>query len=171
MVITKNLESHPLYPIGDITGWQSASKTKPIKAKPIQSLLSDEDVLTKFLLAALEGNQTLKANAIVCLGAAGDVWQQAPDRLLKKYKVTGFDENGWLICEPLPEHEVDCFETELHTEPPGFSLKAKWGERQADGSFILFGEWGDFIVRDKNDHNDVWIVQKSLFLSTYEIKK
>jgi hypothetical protein len=177
MTVTQpSLVTHPLLDVGEITAWHRATKTKAIKAKHIQHLFADNSVLSKFMLATLEGQQMLKATSMVCVGAEGDVWQQAQDKLLKKYKVASVDEGGWLVCEPYPDNEVDCYDTmqpfmPVETTGEGFSIKAQWGERQSDGTFLQFGQWGDFICRNQTDKTDVWIVRRSFFDSTYEIKQ
>ncbi len=48
--------------------FNTAKKTKPLKAKHIQHLFTDASVVSKFLLATLEGNQMLKGNSMVCIG-------------------------------------------------------------------------------------------------------
>ena len=59
----------------------------------------------------LEAKEPLGAGNFFCIGEAGDVWQQTPKALLKKYDVTGVDgESGALVCTPKPDNEVECFE-------------------------------------------------------------
>lgn len=44
---------------GFLTGWRVASKTQPLKAKPLITLLVDRQVASKFLLDTLEGREPL----------------------------------------------------------------------------------------------------------------
>ena len=44
---------------GFFTGWRVASKTQPIKAKPLINLLVDRTVSSKFLVDTLEGKEPL----------------------------------------------------------------------------------------------------------------
>ena len=148
--------------------YQTAQKTKSIKAKPINQILTDESVFAKFVLDTLEGSQVVKANSMCCLGIGNDVWQQDKKKLFAKYNVTDCDPDGWMTCEPKPDVDVDA--TQVHEE---FSVIAQWGEeRMIDGKqqFVQYGQAGDYICRNPKDPSDVWIVRKSFFESTYEIK-
>lgn len=164
-----NVESHPTLIIENIRGWKRATKTRPIKAKHIQCILIDNSVAAKFLLSTIEADQMLKATSVVCMGEAGDIWQQDPDKLFKKYTVTSLDPTGWMICQPKPDNEVDCYIANLMRNVDGFSIVAQWGERQADGTFLQFGHSGDVVCRNQSDKSDIWIVQRKLFDATYEI--
>lgn len=162
-------ESHPAIIIENIRTWQRATKTRPIKAKHIQAILIDNAVAAKFLLSTIEADQTLRATSMVAKSEAGDVWQQDPEKLLKKYTVINIDPTGWLICQPKLDNEVDCYIVNLMRNVEGFSVVAQWGERQADGTFLQFGHSGDVICRNQTDKSDIWIVQRKLFDATYEI--
>ena len=157
-----------------VLNFKTATKTKPIKAKHMQHLLCDEFVLSKFLLSTLEGNQMLKANSMVCVVEANDAWQQTSEKLFDKYTVTGVDETGWMIYEPKPDNEVWASEIDgifFEFGPDEqFAVKAQWGERQSDGTFLLYGVKGDFVLKSKTDPTDVWIVKNGLFISTYDFK-
>lgn len=162
--------------------FKTATKTKPIKAKPLSSVILDKNILTKFLLDTLEGKQAIQESGqtVVCLGNAGDVWQQKASKLLQKYTVVDISEDGWLVCEPKPENEV--WATQYNGDSRGdgkFSIFAQWGEKIQDSTLsqgntvILYsqtGEVGDYILRSKTDARDYWIVRKSFFESTYEFK-
>lgn len=47
--------------------FQRATKTKPVKAKPLDSILVDPSVLHRFLLNTIEGHQTLIPGSMVCI--------------------------------------------------------------------------------------------------------
>ena len=93
-----------------ILTWSKASKTKPVKAKPLVTLLVDKTVVNKFLVATLEGNEPLGDGVVICIGKSGDVWQQTPKKLLQKYNVTSIDNDGWMVCEPKPDNVVNCIQ-------------------------------------------------------------
>jgi len=159
--------------------FRTATKTKPIKAKPIDDIVIDKSVFSQFLLTTLEGNQPLKDGSMLCIGEANDAWQQPPEKLLAKYDIAPI-EDGWLICTPKPDNEIWAAQVDdlPHPRmlPPGwtkatqheFAVKAQWGKKQPDGSFLLYGKVGDYICRSKEDADDVWIVQQKLFENTYE---
>ncbi len=154
--------------------FQKATKTKSIKAKALSALLADETVLNKFLLDTLEGSQMLKSSSVVCMGEKGDVWQQSSEKLLAKYSVTKIDKDGWMHCSPKPENEVLAAQVPDEVCLDGnFILFGLWGDEQVlDGKqrFIQYGELGDYVLQSISDPNDRWIVKRSFFESTYEIK-
>ena len=159
----------------EIANWLVAKKTKPLRAKPINTILADQTVANKFLLATLEGSQMLKANSMVCIGDDDDVWQQTVEKLHKQYTPTEVDADGWTIFVPKPEARRDVIQ--IHC-PDKFQLQAQWGERQADGTFLQEGESGDYLLRNADDDHgaenglwDCWIVKKCIFEATYEIEE
>jgi hypothetical protein len=171
---------------GLITDWKVASKTRPIKAKPL-SLLVDPIVEPKLLLETLEGNESLRHGAVICIGEVGDVWQQMPEKLLKKYSIKAIDDNGWSICEPLLNNAVNVFEVteefynsitknyillEMCTKKGDFYINGQWGDDEHPffGKNVQWGFIGDFICQNQTDPSDVWIVKRKLFLNTYVIK-
>lgn len=147
------------------------SKVKPIRVKSLQTLLHDETVLNKFLLATLEGTQMLRASAMVCIGPDGDMWQQTKERLHKQYTPIELDTDGWVTFQPKPENERDVCEITLDGCLDGeFFVNAQCGERQADGSFVQKGKSGDYVVRSREDPTDIWIVARTVFNNTYELR-
>lgn len=155
-----------------IAGWNVASKTRPVKAKPLINLLVDRTVTSKFLVDTLEGREPLGDGVVICVGEAGDTWQQMPKKLLAKYSVKAIDNDGWMVCEPLPDNAVDV--TEIDTakcETDGsFYIIGQWGETVGSEKNVQKGSAGDFVCRNRTDHTDVWIVRRKLFLNTYVIK-
>lgn len=157
--------------VNGLSGWKIASKTRSIKAKPLINLLVDKTVVGKFLVDTLEGKEPLGDGVVICVGEAGDAWQQMPNKLLAKYKVVSIDLDGWMICEPLPDNAVDIVEvTSAQCNSEGFSIVGQWGATIDGEKNIQLGTAGDFICRNRTDQNDVWIVKRSLFLNTYVIK-
>ena len=156
---------------GTLSDWRVASKTRPIKAKLLINLLVDRTVTSKFLVDTLEGKEPLGDGVVICVGEAGDAWQQMPNKLLAKYKVASIDVDGWMICEPLPDNAVDVVEvTSAQCDDEGFSIVGQWGATIDGEKNIQRGIVGDFICRNRTDQTDVWIVKRSLFLNTYVIK-
>lgn len=154
-----------------ITNWRTASKTRPIQAKPLNCILIDKTIKDKFLLDTLEGREPLGSGVMICLGEAGDVWQQTLDKVLKKYRVIRIDCEGWMTCDPLPDNAVDCIEVPEALVPmAGFSIIGQYGETVGEEKNVQYGVAGDFLCRHQTDHTDVWIVRRKLFLNTYVIK-
>ena len=161
-----------------LTNWKTATKTRNIIARPLCTLIIDSDIATKLLLKTLEGNQEIafsKSDTMVCVGASTDVWQQDKKKLLQKYDVVDFTTDGWMICKPKPDNEVEVVEiTELIlaltlNPTDAFTIEGQWGQPSDDGKFLQFGNIGDFICRNPKDHTDNWIVKKFLFRSTYVV--
>lgn len=176
-----------------VSNWKMATKTQPIKARPLSTLLIDRSVTAKFLVATLEGNEDLRSYSIICIGAAGDAWQQTAKKLLDKYIVTDIDADGWMICTPKPDNEVNCFElshenmTQLSANNPNalveypndrmynlgdYAIEGQWGDNHYPelGKAIQWASRGDFLCQNRKDPTDVWIVRKKLFLNTYVLK-
>lgn len=144
--------------------WKRAKKTKGLRAKPMINLMVDRTVVNKFLLDTLEGREPLGENAMFCIGEAGDAWQQTPKALLKKYDVVDVDNDGWMVCTPKPDNEVQFYEA-----PIGCLITGHWGET-IDG--VPNQQWckeGDFVLRNPEDTTDQWVVQRKLFLNTYSV--
>lgn len=157
-----------VYP-AESTTWQVAKKTKNILAKPLVSLLVDQSVRGKFLLETLEGTQALGNTSIACLGVENDIWQQTPAKLLAKYDVVDFTETGWMVCRPKPDNEINVFRvTDEMTDAVGkFYIIGQWGKESSEGP-RQEGVAGDWVGQNQNDPDDVWIIVRKIFNSTYE---
>ena len=152
-----------------IPNWQRASKTKSIVAKHATTLTADSRLLSQLLINTLEGKEPIAQTNMICLGVAGEAWQQTPKKLLAKYTITDIDHDGWLTCQPKPDNEVECYVVD--GDLTQFYIIGHWGETLPDGTKnVQAGIVGDVICRDPADPTDVWIVRRGLFNSTYEIK-
>ena len=135
--------------------WHLAQKTKPLRAKPLISVMVDRSVLLKFLVNTLEGKEPLGDGAVICIGDADDAWQQMPNKLLAKYNVAAIDNDGWMVCELKPDVSVDVFEVTATADgDTEFYIIGQWGEDSDEGP-KQFGTVGDFICRSRTDHTDV----------------
>jgi hypothetical protein len=164
-----------------ITSWNIASKTRPIRAKPLINLLVDRSVTSKFLVDTLEGKEPLGDGVVICVGEAGDTWQQMPKKLLAKYDVTALDDDGWMVCTPKPDNAVDVIEINRDLIDKvcmvfpnngwfgHFTIIGHWGATVGDEKNVQTGEIGDFVCQNRTDPSDVWIVKRKLFLNTYNI--
>lgn len=174
--------------------WRVATKTKSIRAKPLISIMVDRSVLSKFLIDTLEGKEPLGDGTVICIGEFNDAWQQTPKKLLQKYDVTSIDNDGWMVCDPKPDNEVECHEIgPWELEPPiypsakhallnplessswkdkPFYVVGLWGETLPNGTKnVQRGVAGDFVCRSCTDPTDIWVVQRKIFLNTYAIKE
>lgn len=154
-----------------ITDWHRATKTKTVRAKALINLLVDRTVTNKFLVDTLEGNEPLGDGVVICVGEAGDVWQQTPKKLLQKYNVASIDNDGWMVCEPRPDNSVKCWQVPLDgVGVMEISIIGLWGAVRGTEKNIQFGEQGDYICQSESDETDVWIVKKKIFENTYSIR-
>jgi hypothetical protein len=151
-----------------------ATKTKCIKAKILSQIIVDPKGFDMLLLDTLEGLQAPIPTAMACIGIdTDDPWQQDQEKLFQKYTVIAVDDNGWLMCQPMPDNEREAFQVTPEMCYPGnptFRIVGQWGGEQPDGTFLQFGEAGDYILRDPDDPTDCYIVKKAIFESTYEWK-
>lgn len=159
-----------LFDPNTVTQWRAATKTKPIMAKPVRSVVADTSILQRLRLVTPEGDEGLHGSNLICIGGEeGETWQQAAKKLFAKYTITGMSETGWMICTPIPSNVEDA--VEVIVEGGGqFSVVGLWGVPQPDGTNLQFGKSGDMVLRSPANHNDVWIVKRGLFDATYEIK-
>lgn len=150
-------------------------KTKGLRAKPMVTLLVDRTVMAKFLVDTLEAKEPVHADAMFCIGEHNDAWQQSAKKLLSKYTVEGIDPDGWMICYPKQENSVEFCEITSDTlnqvgwENRGESgyIQGNWGETIGDQSNLQRFNLGDFLVRNREDHSDQWIVNRKIFLNSY----
>jgi hypothetical protein len=159
--------------------WRTATKTKRLLAKHFSSLMHDQRLISKLLIDTLEGKEGIKANSIICMGDLGDVWQQAPAKLLAKYDIKEFDVDGWMVCLPKPGNESYCYQVTAETLHLGqdilhngghlFAIIGQYGE-QTEHGLLQTGTIGDYILQDPKNPADSWIVQKTIFENTYAIK-
>ena len=168
--------------ISKIFVWSVAAKTKNIVAKPLINLIVDKKITNKFLLDTLEGKASLDPDSQICIGGAGDAWQQSAKSLLKKYDVIEIDSDGWMVCKPKEGNRVNCIEITSELIKRNLDTNIH-DNRQDDGNYYIIGLYGepspeglkqyckigDFILRDRENSNDVWIVERKLFLNTYDI--
>jgi hypothetical protein len=172
-----------LIDVSSLEGWTTATKTKNLIARPLCTLITDNSIMSKFLLSTLEGQQVLKEDSIVCVGIGNDIWQQSKKALLSKYDVTDFTTDGWMVCKPKEGNIVQCFEVSINNmsmqeldavvfddlvEAQEFLVYAQWGYLESNGRFTQKGKIGDFICRNPEEPSDVWIVARTMFQNTYE---
>jgi hypothetical protein len=174
------LRIHPLIN-GQELAYRLARKVKPMKAKPISTILHDDTVASKIVLATLEGHQAAKANSYVCWGVDNDVWQQTEAKLHSSYNLVHVDPDGWIHCEPkddAPRNACQvtaevCQSIGFESGPyGGFSvLNPSYGdERVLEGRqvWLHYGILNDYILQMPQDLIDTYRVARKFFDNTYE---
>ena len=173
------LAVHPLLDLSNVP-FQTCYKTQPIKAKPISSILNDNSVFAKMVIATLEGHEAVKANAFVCWGIDNDIWQQTGKKLHDKYTPTSVDEDGWVHFEPKPDTPVKGVQiTQEVIDRHGLALgpfggwavlNPSWGdERVLDGKqvWLQYGVVNDFVMQGIGDARDLYRVANKFWQNTY----
>ena len=146
-----------------LTNWQVAKKTKGLRAKPMVTLLVDRTVMAKFLVDTLEAREPVHADAMFCIGESNDAWQQSAKNLLQKYTVDAIDSDGWMVCNPKPDASVEFFQV---TTEAGV-IQGHWGETIDGVPNLQRYTTGDFIVRNRENTSDCWVVARKIFINTY----
>lgn len=171
---------HPLLDAQSLS-FGKARKVKPIKARPINTILDKNDlgVFEKMLLSTLEGAQTLKRDAFICWGVDNDVWQQDKKKLHAKYNPTEMDEDGWVTFVPKEGDDAvmnACQITEAIAQLGpcgGWSINNPWwGDERVIPSlgkaYLHYGIAGDWVMQNQKDKTDVYRISSKFFNSTYE---
>ena len=120
-------------------------------AKELNLISEDGEIKT------IEGPQRPSKSDVICKGVDGELWNQPESRLKEKYtKLTHNNENNptnteWEQWKPKGE-KVEAF-------------KFTSGAFKIDS---MEGKKGDWVLRDKDNHSDVWIVDNDLFNKTYK---
>ncbi len=142
-------------------------KTKGLRAKPMVTLLIDRTVMAKFLVDTLEAKEPVHADAMFCIGESNDAWQQSAKKLLAKYTVDAIDPDGWMVCNPKQECSVEFCQIPSTISSGGY-IQGNWGEVVLGlGSNLQRFKPGDFVVRNREDHSDTWIVDQKIFNNSY----
>lgn len=177
------LAVHPLIDTTELP-FQVCYKVKPIKAKPISTILNDESVFSKIVIATLEGHETVKANSYVCWGIDNDVWQQTEKKLHDKYIPTHVDPDGWVHYEPKPDTPVNGVQitSELAGQHGlvlgaygGFAvINPTWGDRRiVDGKavYLQYGILNDYVMQGIGDATDLYRVARKFWDNTYSYEQ
>jgi len=139
--------------INQIGRWFRARKARPIWAKRAEI---DQTIDT------LEDAEQVQHGDYVCRGEDGERWPQSAERLEAKYVATNeTDSEGLRKYIPTPDTE-GVMAAQVHH---AFTVHTNWG--------VLSGKAGDYIVKNASERDtdyprDVWIVDQTLFRSTYE---
>lgn len=154
--------------------YRVARKTKGLRAKPMVTLLVDRAVMAKFLVDTLEAKEPVHADAMFCIGESNDAWQQSAKKLLAKYTVDAIDPDGWMVCTPKAENSVEFCEINNDSlDQAGWAergmgyIQGNWGETIGGHQNLQKFKLGDFLLRNREDHTDQWIVDRKIFINTY----
>jgi tetratricopeptide (TPR) repeat protein len=134
--------------------WRHYRKTKPIWARQLEQ---------PQLVDTREGPVQANAGDYLCRGIAGELWPQKATKLNSTYDPTqNVDADGWREYQPSGDSEGVYA---VSVDKP-FSVTATFG--------TLHGKPGDYVVKHAADRltaypEDIWIVGRAVFDSTYEV--
>jgi hypothetical protein len=162
-----------LHWIAENKAWRLATKTKPIWARPVET----EEVGKEFQTAD-HVKEKAKAGFWLCVGVAGEPWFQSRERLEGKYepdaqetKSFDFDTKLRTYREYKPTGTVRNWVAQVKGPGiAGFFVRPGYDQERP-----LYSQAGGYVVKDdvadpyRDKPKDVWLVQQSLFDSTYEL--
>jgi hypothetical protein len=159
--------------IAEHRGWRQARKTRPIWVRPVAP-----DEVGKEFQTADNVAEIARLGYMLCVGVAGEPWFQSLEKVKSKYrpegpevrKVFAFDTRPRAYRLYQPSGKVLNWVAKV--EGPGikgFFIKPSYDPRRP-----LYSRTGGYVVKEdcadpyRDCPDDVWLVQKSLFESTYE---
>ncbi len=159
--------------IGENKAWRLARKNRPIWARPVEP----EEVGKEFQTAD-HVREKAPAGVWLCVGVVGEPWFQAFEKIEGKYERDGqetrtfaFDGNPRTYRKYKPKGTIRNWVAQVKGPGiAGFYVRPGY-----DPARPLYSPPGGYVVKDdvadpyRDEPKDVWLVQQSLFESTYEI--
>ncbi len=159
--------------IAENRAWRLARKTRPIWARKVER----EEVGKEFQTAD-HVKEKARAGVWLCAGVAGEPWFQTLERIEAKYEPDGqenktfeFDSKARAYRKYKPKGTVRNWVAQVKGPGiAGFQVRPGY-----DPERPLSSPAGGYVVKDdvadpyRDKPKDVWLVQQSLFESTYEI--
>jgi hypothetical protein len=160
--------------VNDHHAWRLARKTKPIWARPVTL----EEIGKEFRTADRTVDRAREGQWL-CVGSANEPWFQKPAKIQEKYVEAGelsqrfeFDAKPHTYTKFTPKENVLNWVAQVKGPGiQGFHIKPGYDRDSAP----LHSRAGGYIVKDHcadpyhDKVDDVWLVQQSLFESTYEL--
>jgi hypothetical protein len=159
--------------IAEHKAWRPARKTRPIWARPVEP-----EEVGKEIQTADHVNEKARADAWLCVGEAGEPWFQTLEKIQGKYepaeresKKFDFDTGPRSYRKYKPKGMVRNWVAQVKGPGiAGFHIRPGY-----DPDRPLYSPAGGYVVKDdvpdpyRDKPKDVWLVQQSLFESTYEL--
>lgn len=147
-----------------------AKKTKPMRTIHMSHVFADPIFVKMFLVNAIEGAEPIDQDAMLCIGEAGDVWQQKYNKMQSKYDLMKMGSSGWIIATPKPDNEQrviqltrEVLESQLVNLSQPVYIQGGYGAT-IDGitnlQQVAIDSW---LVQRLPYNGDQWIVQNNLF--------
>jgi hypothetical protein len=159
--------------IADNKAWRLARKTRPIWARPVEAEEIDKEFLT-----ADRAKEKARVGSWLCVGVAGEPWFQSLEKIEAKYESDGleaktfkFDSKPRTYRNYKPKGTVLNWVAQVKGPGiAGFEVRPRY-----DPDRPLYSPAGGYVITDdvadpyRDKPKDVWLVQQSLFESTYEL--
>ena len=159
--------------VAEHRAWRLARKTKPIWARPVRADEAGREFQTADGVA-----EVAREGFWLCVGVAGEPWFQAPERVRDRYqrgdeemKQFAFDTAPRAYAVYRPQAGVLNWAAQVvGPDIESFSVRPPY-----DTERPLCSPAGGYVVKDHvadpygGRPDDVWLVQQSLFESTYEL--
>lgn len=156
----------------DLWTGRLARKTKGLKAVPMRVCLFSI-VAPYFSINTREGYIKPDLDTMLCVGADDEPWQQPLANLQRGYDAVGVD-GIWTLYAPKPSKVVEFFEitsalvASIGAVAAPLFITGQWGQTIDGIPNLQRCHVGDFIARNPDDLADQWVVQRSIWLRTYE---
>ncbi len=159
--------------IAEHKAWRFAHKTKPIWAR-----LVDPDEVGKEFQTADHAKEKARAGAWLCVGVAGEPWFQSLEKVEAKYELDCQDAKKFNVDQkPRTYRRYKPKETARSwvAQVKGPGIAGFYIHPGYDPERSLYSPAGGYVVKDdvpdayRDKPKDVWLVQQSLFDSTYEL--
>jgi hypothetical protein len=153
--------------------WRLAKKVKPIWARALQA-----DEIGRPFHTADHATEVAQEGFWLCVGVAGEPWFQTREKIEAKYdrareenKQFSFDQQACVYQVFQPKGDVQNWAAQVSgPQVEGFYIRPNY-----DMQHPLYSPAGGYVVKDhvpdpyRDNPDDVWLVQQSLFESTYEL--
>ena len=153
--------------------WRLARKTKPIWARPVEA-----DEIGREFETADHAVEKAQEGYWLCVGVAGEPWFQELEKIEAKYDLSSeetkqftFDQKPHRYQIHKPKGDIRNWVAQIQAaDVEGFYIRPGY-----DMEHPLYSPVGGWVVKGdvpdpyQDETNDVWLVQQSLFESTYEL--
>ncbi|HEV3343688.1 MAG TPA: hypothetical protein VG125_25170 [Pirellulales bacterium] len=155
--------------------WRHARKTKPIWARELEP-----QEIGKHFTTADHADEVAREGYWLCVGVAGEPWFQKPSKVQDKYDPSGeeakrfsFDATEHKYRQFQPREGVRNWVAQVQApDIEGFYIRPGYDMEHPlyspAGGYVVTGDIEDPYVAKLDD---VWLVQQTLFESTYELGK
>jgi len=159
--------------IAEHKAWRRARKTRPIWARPVEP----EEVGKEFQTAD-HVKEVARAGVWLCVGVAGEPWFQTREKIDSKYEPAKTEARSFRF--DVKSHKYRIFKPKADVrnwvaQVKGPGIAGFFIRPSYDPERPLYAPAGGYVVRPdspdpyKESPRDVWLVQESLFTSTYDL--